>query len=199
METIHQPQFPSDLTAVHVALFIDVFNAAALKARIVRAATLTGPEGDAEREALNFAFVDASLITSALHLQTAISQASLAAAQNTLRTKTVHSEILWALCPTNNISEAIRRYGISDTSKALFVVRVDSASVGDVEERMRGVVEGRVVPLSTLAELVDWQAVKKYNKLNTEPAVKKAANVDAEHAIIDNIVISSVASKGVMA
>jgi len=78
-------------------------------------------------------------------------------------------------------------------------VRVDSLNIGDVEERMRAVVEGKVVPLSTLAGLVDWQAVKKYNKLNTEPAIKKAANVDAEHAIIDNIVISSVASKGVMA
>jgi Kinase binding protein CGI-121 len=43
-------------------------------------------------------------VTSVLHIQTAITQALLAAAQNTLRTKTVHSEVIWALNPSNNVS-----------------------------------------------------------------------------------------------
>lgn len=44
-------------------------------------------------------------VTSVLHIQTAIAQALLAAAQNTLRTKTVHSEVIWALNPSNNVSQ----------------------------------------------------------------------------------------------
>ena len=38
------------------------------------------------------------------HLQTAVLQAVLALHSNTLRTKTVHSEILFALNPSNNVS-----------------------------------------------------------------------------------------------
>jgi EKC/KEOPS complex subunit CGI121/TPRKB len=59
MESFAYPHFSS---TVHVALFIDVTNAAELKARIVRASTLEGPEGQVEREAVNFAFVDARLV-----------------------------------------------------------------------------------------------------------------------------------------
>ena len=49
-------------------------------------------------------------ITSVLHIQTAIAQALLAATQNTLRTKTVHSEIIWALNPSNNVSYLGKSY-----------------------------------------------------------------------------------------
>jgi EKC/KEOPS complex subunit CGI121/TPRKB len=59
MESFDYPQFSS---TVHVALFNHVANAAKLRARIVRASTLEGTEGQAEREAVNFAFVDARLV-----------------------------------------------------------------------------------------------------------------------------------------
>jgi len=59
MESFDYPQFSS---TVHVALFNHVANAAKLKARIVRASTLEGTEGQVEREAVNFAFVDARLV-----------------------------------------------------------------------------------------------------------------------------------------
>jgi EKC/KEOPS complex subunit CGI121/TPRKB len=123
MEIFAYPHFGA---TVHVALFKHVVNAARLRARIVRASTLEGKEGDVEREAVNFAFVDARLVrrtddftftktgtenwccdvqvTSVLHIQTAVTQALLAATQNTLRTKTVHSEVIWALNPSNNVS-----------------------------------------------------------------------------------------------
>jgi EKC/KEOPS complex subunit CGI121/TPRKB len=59
MESFDYPQFSS---TVHVALFKHVTNAAKLKARIVRASTSEGTEGQVEREAVNFAFVDARLV-----------------------------------------------------------------------------------------------------------------------------------------
>ncbi|EGO04190.1 hypothetical protein SERLA73DRAFT_128332, partial [Serpula lacrymans var. lacrymans S7.3] len=198
MEIYRYPHFPTHLSVVHVALFTNVSNSAALRSRIVKAATLAAPEGDIEREAINYAFIDARLITSMLHLQTAIYQAILFDSQKSLRTRTVHSEILWCLNPTNNISEAIRRYGVSDTSSALFVVRITSPDLVDVESGMKCVVEGNIVPQNTLQELTDWSSIKKYYKLNVEPAVKEAAGDDVrERAIIDNIVVSSVAMKSV--
>ncbi|KAK7021208.1 kinase binding protein CGI-121-domain-containing protein [Favolaschia claudopus] len=70
-----------------------------------------GSDGERERDAVNFAFIEARLITSVNHLRTAIYHAVLAESQNNLRTKTVHSEIIWALNPSNNIAAAMRRPG----------------------------------------------------------------------------------------
>ncbi|KAI0250507.1 CGI-121-domain-containing protein [Lactifluus subvellereus] len=195
METFAYPHFSS---TVQVALFKHVTNAANLRARIVRASTLEGREGDAEREAVNFAFIDARLVTSVLHIQTAITQALLAAGQNTLRTKTVHSEVIWALNPSNNITEALRRYGVSDDSTALLVIRIDPLEHSDVRNRMSAVVEGTQVPIAELAGLTDWTAVKKYHKLNGDLFIKEIQSDPArEHHLIDNIVVSFVAMKSV--
>ncbi|KAH9956799.1 CGI-121-domain-containing protein [Russula dissimulans] len=197
METYAYPHFSS---TVHVALFKHVRNAAKLKARIVRASTLEGIEGDMEREAVNFAFVDARVVTSVLHIQTAIAQALLSATQNTLRTKTVHSEVIWALNPSNNITEALRRYGVSDDSTALLVIRIHPLETSDVKSRMCAVVEGTLVPISELEGLTDWIAVKKYNKLNGDLAIREAQrDPKSEHHLIDEIVISLVAMKSVAA
>lgn len=62
METFTYKQFPETHRQVHVALFKNVKNAAQLRTRIVQAATLDGPDGDAERAAVNFAFVEAKLV-----------------------------------------------------------------------------------------------------------------------------------------
>jgi len=177
-----------------------VTNASKLRARIVRASTMGGLEGETEREAVKFSFVNARLVTSILHIQTAITQALLAAAQNTLRTKTVHSEVIWALNPSNNITEAFRRYGVSDDSTALLVIRIDPLESSDVERRMNGVIEGTQAPISELADLTDWIAVKKYNKLNGDLVIRETRNdPDLEHCLINDIVVSLVAMKSVIA
>ncbi|PIL36534.1 hypothetical protein GSI_00223 [Ganoderma sinense ZZ0214-1] len=196
MQTFRYPHFPPELSTVHVALFNTVTNSADIRSRIIRASQLQGPDGDTERNALNFAFIDARLICSLLHLQTAIYQAVLAHAQRSLRTKTVHSEILWALNPTNNAS--IRRYGVSDTATSLIVVRISSPDLPDVQQLMTSVVSGTLSSLNQLPEITDWGTVKKYHKLNDEPALKAAAkNVTQERIVVNEIVTSTVAMKSV--
>lgn len=62
MEVYHYHQFPEHLSSVYITLFDNVTNAADLRTRLIQAATLQGPEGDAERETVNFAFIDARLV-----------------------------------------------------------------------------------------------------------------------------------------
>ncbi|KAG2069762.1 CGI-121-domain-containing protein [Suillus decipiens] len=198
METYYYSQF--NHAVVHVALFDDVTNAAAIRSRIVQAARNLSVDGNTEREAVNFAFIDARLISSTLHLQTAIYQALLAEAQGQLRTKTVHSEILWALNPTNNITEAIRRYGVSDGLTTLIVVRVDVSNTPDIQRCMCDIIQGCMVPFQALGQMTDWSIIKKHYKLDSESALKEVqGNMDRERFIINNIVVSSVAMKNVMA
>ena len=65
MEVYEYPQF--SLQAA-ICLFIDVKNGPEIRKKIVEAATCQGEEGEALRDAVNFAFVDARLVSgSRLH------------------------------------------------------------------------------------------------------------------------------------
>ncbi|CAE6514352.1 unnamed protein product [Rhizoctonia solani] len=208
MISSHYKFFPPELSHVHIALFTNVQNAPELRSRLIKASTMEGEEGEKEREAVNFAFVDAAPIASLLHLQTAIQQATLASTDGALRTKTVHSEILWALNSGNNISESIKRFGVSDSSKSLFAVRVagPELSIDDVLASMKAAVQGDEIPLEALAEITDWSLVCKYYKVSNDPAVVESTKGNKEpkqlsdeaKSTINEIVVSSVAMKNVM-
>ena len=62
MESLSFPQFEARISQVSVALFRNVANAGALKSRIISASTAEGDLGEAEREAVKFAFIDARLV-----------------------------------------------------------------------------------------------------------------------------------------
>ncbi|GLB33373.1 putative CGI121 TPRKB family protein [Lyophyllum shimeji] len=189
METFTFPQFSRERSTVHAALFTNVSNAGALRKRIIDAAGMEGEAGERERDAVNFAFIDARLITSRLHLQTAIYHAILAESQNSLRTRTVHSEVLWMLNPTNNITEALRRYGVSDKTASVIVVSMDGAT----SDKMAAAVTGALSPFGALDTVTDWAAVKKYHKLNGEAGIEKGGRT-----AVDRVVVSIVAMKNVM-
>lgn len=59
MESVQFPHFPA---SVHIALFNNVKNATPLKARLVTASTMEGEEGERERAAVNFAFIEGRLV-----------------------------------------------------------------------------------------------------------------------------------------
>lgn len=63
METYQYPQFPVNLSVVHMVLYTNVANASLLKSRIINASTTPGTDGDRERDAVNFAFIDARLVS----------------------------------------------------------------------------------------------------------------------------------------
>jgi len=116
-----------------------------------------------------------------------------------LRTKTVHSEILWALSPNNNITEAIRRFGVSDDTTALFVVRIGPPELENPLGLMKTIVSGELSPIHGLAHLTDWATIKKYYKLNNDPAIKFHSKNDEQIRVaVNEIVVSIVAMKSVM-
>jgi len=61
------------------------------------------------------------------------------------------------------ITEAIRRYGVSDSTKSLLVVHVTSKSHSSkaIEENIKKVVDGTIVQFSELDVITDWDRVKK--------------------------------------
>jgi EKC/KEOPS complex subunit CGI121/TPRKB len=62
---------------------------------------------------------------------------------------------------------------VSDSSTALFVVRVDGPQIpaADVQDKMDAVVLGRIVPFTTLDNITDWSAIKKVSARTSTLAV----------------------------
>jgi hypothetical protein len=67
MESYHLSQFPVDHSSVHLAFFKNVTNSADLRKRLVAAATMEGEEGDRERDLLDYAFVEANMVSPSGH------------------------------------------------------------------------------------------------------------------------------------
>ncbi|KAG6865382.1 hypothetical protein C0991_003085 [Blastosporella zonata] len=173
--------FTGSRSVVHVALYTHVTNAAEVRKRIIAAANVAGAEGDALRDAVNFAYIDARLITSRLHLQTAIYQALLAESEGALRTRTVHSEVIWALNPSNNITEALRRYGISDTTTSVIVVSMDGA----LEAKMGAGIAGTQSPLEDIE--TDWEAVRKVATTILHSTTRAVTSIQHQSYTIKNV------------
>lgn len=63
MESLHFPHLQVDYSYAYIALFRNVSNSEKLKNRIVSASVAEGEFGDKEREAVNFTFIDARLVS----------------------------------------------------------------------------------------------------------------------------------------
>jgi hypothetical protein len=92
MDTYYYTHF--NHAVVHVALFNDVTNSAAIRSRIIQAARIPGVDGDTEREAINFAFIDARLVGIPTHFDT---------------------------CPSNGFVDDVPRYRVYFTSRLRFI------------------------------------------------------------------------------
>jgi EKC/KEOPS complex subunit CGI121/TPRKB len=80
------------------------------------------------------------------------------------RTHNLHSEVLCALSPNNNISDAIRRFGVGEGTRRLVVARYgdDAVPAADVYAMIGRVVQGRLESVGRLDEAdVPWGRVDK--------------------------------------
>ncbi|EER29557.1 hypothetical protein D8B26_003881 [Coccidioides posadasii str. Silveira] len=115
IETHHLSYLPES-HPVHVALYRDLQNASFLREQLLA--------GNTEFE---YAFIDASMIFSRNHIFAAIFRAVRDYINNRLKSKNVHSEIVFSLGGSNNIADAFRRFGISESTRDLLVVKVSTA------------------------------------------------------------------------
>ncbi|KAH9442088.1 hypothetical protein MJO28_014930 [Puccinia striiformis f. sp. tritici] len=198
-------------SVINVWLFEEVKNANEIKKALIQASQTNDRS---EQDRLDWAFIDASMITSRQHLITAVSQALVTRSHGTLKTKTLHSEILWTLSPGTNIMEAIKKFGLGPQTSALLLVKLqpiqaepDSLSNEGLDQAARALVDGNLVSLDHLGKsIVNWKELRRMYKINDDLVIKelerksKTTAGDLElHAMIDKIVTSTVALKSVAA
>jgi EKC/KEOPS complex subunit CGI121/TPRKB len=159
LQTLHLAHMPPEL-AVYVALYKDVENASYLKEQLLA--------GNTDFE---YAFIDASMILSTKHVLAATFRAMNDYLCERLKSRNIHSEIVFCLSPNNNIGEAFRRYGVSDTSKSLVVVKVPtdpSITHDSIESHLSEVVKGTPLPFedSSFKGISDLPKITKAYKLS---------------------------------
>ncbi|KAL7004201.1 hypothetical protein EMMF5_006269 [Cystobasidiomycetes sp. EMM_F5] len=164
--------YPDELQEITLALWTDVVNAAEVRQRFIAASTMAGDQGILERQLLDFAFLDGSMIASRDHILTAAHNAILGAAQGDLKTQTVHSEIIHHLNPASNIGEGLRRFGGNASSSSIMLVKIShrltDSEKADLHDRMASFVSGKLAPLDALNEQVNILSLKKLYKVDKD-------------------------------
>uniref|UniRef100_A0AAY4CNJ9 EKC/KEOPS complex subunit TPRKB n=1 Tax=Denticeps clupeoides TaxID=299321 RepID=A0AAY4CNJ9_9TELE len=143
-------------------LFTDVKNAAALRKSAM--------EGQ-----INGALINPAMLVDPFQALVAANKAVHLQKAGKMKTRSLLSEIIFNLSPTNNISEAFRRFGMSDGDGAVHVVTVhpreDMSDVDTILAR----VEGRQVPVGEISTFTDVPGIKKLYKVT--PSEEKCGSL----------------------
>ncbi|KAL5361929.1 EKC/KEOPS complex subunit cgi121 [Aspergillus floccosus] len=189
LETLNLPHVP---LPVHVALYRDVQNAPFLRQQLI--------SGNAGFE---YAFIDASMVLSRSHALSAVFRAINDYLNQRLKSRNVHSETVFSFSPNNNIADSFRRFGITDSTKDLLVVKVSvtpDITRESVAAHLAQSVEGTPVPFDdeTLSGISDIAKIKKAYKLGAlSPAPSDKANgTNGEDRRLELSVIGAIALRG---
>ncbi|KAE8376336.1 kinase binding protein CGI-121-domain-containing protein [Aspergillus bertholletiae] len=192
LETISLPHLPSSLP-VHVALYRDVQNAPSLRQQLI--------SGNSDFE---YAFIDASMVLSRAHVSSAIFRAVNDYLNERLKSRNVHSEIVFSFSSTNNIADSFRKFGISDSTKDLLVVKVSvtpEITHDSVAAHLAQSIEGSPVPFNdeTLWEIADVAKIKRAYKLGSlpsAPAGQVNGTGNSDKMRLENSIIGAIALRG---
>ncbi|KAL1962057.1 hypothetical protein VTN77DRAFT_643 [Rasamsonia byssochlamydoides] len=193
LETIHLSHLPTSMP-IHVALYRDLQNARFLREQLLA--------GNSEFE---YAFIDASMVLSRTHILAAVFRAVNDYLNGRLKSRNVHSEIVFSLSPNNNIGESFRKFGLTDSTRNLLVVKVSvnpEITHDSVADHLGKVIEGTPVPFNdeTLCTISDVGKIRKAYKISplvTKPAATHVnGSLDDTRRDLEVSVLGAIALRG---
>ncbi|KAG5845834.1 EKC/KEOPS complex subunit TPRKB isoform X1 [Anguilla rostrata] len=85
-----------------------------------------------------------------------------------MKTRSLYSEIIFNLSPTNNISEAFKNFGISDSDSAVQVVLVHADAEQNNMDDILSKVDGQQISVHHISSLSNIAKIKKLYKVSPQ-------------------------------
>ena len=114
---------------------------------------------------LDCALIKPSFIADELQVVWAAEKALLREKNGTMKTRNVNTELLFCLHADNQVSEALKCFGITDTSKEVMAVTLDDQD-GSKMKNFRQSVEGEIVATKNLSSFSDLKAISNLYKIS---------------------------------
>ncbi|KAG7455757.1 hypothetical protein MATL_G00244490 [Megalops atlanticus] len=136
-------------------LFKDVKNAADLRKSAIA-------------QEISGALINPAMIVDPFQVVVAANKALHVQKVGKMKTRSLYSEIIFNLSPTNNISEAFKKFGLSDGDSAVAVVLVHAAEETRSMDDILAKVDGQQIPVNQISSLTDVAKIKKLYKITPQ-------------------------------
>ncbi|XP_039132406.1 EKC/KEOPS complex subunit TPRKB [Dioscorea cayenensis subsp. rotundata] len=148
-------EFNVNGSTLSLALFTDVSNSKELLNLI--------QEGKLEPEV---ALLNASLIPDVFPILAAAHKAVLDKSRESLKTRSLHSELVYNYSGSKHITESLKRCGISDNTTYILAARF-SAAHGEMKN-VEKLIKGTEIDLEELEARADHSQIKKHYKISIQ-------------------------------
>lgn len=122
----------------------------------------------------DYAFINAKNIVSLEQIYSAYYKTMLDNHHGTMKSRTLHTEVIYALSPFKNIMDCLNKFGISKSSDSLLILKIVNYDEATSEyftsqlDNIRNVVDGEIVELNdeNLLKIFDTKTIEKNYKLS---------------------------------
>ncbi|XP_028398180.1 EKC/KEOPS complex subunit TPRKB-like [Dendronephthya gigantea] len=113
---------------------------------------------------LEAALVNASMVPDIFPVLLAANKAVHLSEQEKMKTRSVYSEVVFNLSPSNNISESLKIFGLNEKDPAVLVVVINKGETNNTSSVI-SLIKGEQMPLTRLQSIADENRIKKVYKI----------------------------------
>uniref|UniRef100_A0A3Q2Q995 EKC/KEOPS complex subunit TPRKB n=1 Tax=Fundulus heteroclitus TaxID=8078 RepID=A0A3Q2Q995_FUNHE len=142
-------------TRVTQVLFKNVKNAAELRQKAMQGK-------------LNGALINPKMLVDPFQVLVAANKAFHLHSIGSMKTRSLNSEIIFNLSPTNSISDAFKRFGIADGDDSVLVAVVHGRDEQQAVSDVTAAVDGQQLPAGEVSTLSDLEKIRKLYKVTPQ-------------------------------